>query len=116
MHNPVIVGSAAAVYGTTLAFADPHSFKSPTFELQFDVLPRTWWAVLFIAAGLAVVALPKRVVPAVALLAVIGAWVTGLLRGVITGVAAGPGGWVWPTALMVSLVVSYVRLGIGDGR
>jgi hypothetical protein len=114
-HNPVIFGVGAIVYGLVLLCASPSDFRSPTFDLQFDVLPRQTWGLLFIAAGILAAVWPRWETAAL-LTATIGGWAIGLVRAVVTGVSTGPGGWVPWTMVIVALIASYVRHGVGDRR
>jgi sterol desaturase/sphingolipid hydroxylase (fatty acid hydroxylase superfamily) len=110
-HNPIIIGAGCAVYGAILGFSAADRFKSPTFDLQFQVMPRPVWAVAFIASGI-LAASVRHWTSAVFLVAVLGSWVVGLIRGVLTGVATGPGGWVPWVIVIVCLITSYVRIGV----
>lgn len=111
VHNPFICGVGAVLYGLLLGLLDASKFKSPTFDIEFEVMPRHVWAVLFIVAGVLAVVWPSWQSAAL-LSATFGGWVIGIVRAVVTGAATGPSGWV-PWLMVISmLLTTYWRHGV----
>lgn len=116
-----VVALAAVVYGLAMMRGGPSAYTSTTYSVLFDlaahldpghVAPTTVWGIGFVVAG-GVALFPLRgnldlFALALVLLLVAG-WAIGLWAAVLIGQAETWGGPVWPSTLVVLVLVNAGR-------
>lgn len=106
-----VVGAAAVWYGLALLLGSADDFRSASFDVPFDVLPRRWWGSGFLAAGAGVYVV-HHAAAVLALCAVMASWAASVALGALTVEGVPPSAPTWSAALAVGLLLSIAKRGV----